>query len=59
MFTNEQKIKFVEDGIKQFSVNPSFRDMLKWFIEEMDKSYDTLREKEWQDFWDNMDNPQE
>ena len=57
MFTNEQKIKFVEDGLTEFTINPKFRDMLKWLIEEMDKSYDALREKEWKDFWHNLDNP--
>jgi len=57
MFTNEQKVKFVEDAINEFTINPKFRDMLKWLIEETDKTYDALREKEWKEFWDNMDNP--
>jgi len=57
MFTNKQKIKFVEDGLKEFSINPKFRDMLKWFVESMDKTYDELREKEWKEFWDNIENP--
>jgi len=57
MFTNEQKIKFVEDGLKEFSINPKFRDMLKWLVETMDKTYDELREKEWKEFWENVENP--
>lgn len=49
MFTNEQKAKFVEDAIKEFTINPKFRDMLKWLVEETDKMYDALREKEWEE----------
>lgn len=42
MFTSEQKKEFIEQGIKEFEVNPKFRKMLVWLIDEMDKTYDRL-----------------
>lgn len=57
MFTVEEKKKFVEEGIKEFAINPKFRDMLNWLIEEMDKIYEQQIKKEWDEFWYNIDNP--
>jgi len=57
MFTNKEKKQFVEEGIKEFAINPKFGDMLKWLIEELEKGYEQKRKQEWKEFWHNMDNP--
>jgi len=57
MFTNEEKKQFVEEGINEFAINPRFRRMLEWLIDEMDSVYDKRLEKEWKTFWDNCKNP--
>ena len=40
MFSNEEKKKMVEQGIKQFHINREFRKCLEWFVDGMDKVYD-------------------
>ena len=45
MFTSEQKKEMVEQGLKEFSINPKFRQMISWLCEEFDKAYDAKCKK--------------
>jgi len=40
VLSNQEKKELVEQGIKEFSINPKFRKLLNWFIDEMDKVYE-------------------
>ena len=36
MLSVEEKKKMVEEGLKQFHINPEFKDCLKWIVNEFD-----------------------
>jgi len=57
MITDKQKEEFVEQMLNEFVINKKFRNALIWLINEMDKTYDKLKEQEDKDFWKNIDKP--
>ena len=40
MLSVEEKKELVEQGLKEFSINPKFRKLLSWLCEEFDKALD-------------------
>lgn len=46
------KKELVEQGLKEFSINPKFRKLLNWLCEEFDKKY----ERKMDEMFDAMEN---